>query len=68
MYGYFTSSPNTKVPFYCHPTFWVPVLVLLILVLCKTAIGHAWPPAKPFLEAVDVVVVRKSSYLGTVKQ
>jgi hypothetical protein len=63
MYGYFTSSPNTQVPFYCHPTFWVPVLVLLILVLFKTLIAHAWPPAKPFLEAVDVVVVRKSSYV-----
>jgi hypothetical protein len=63
MYGYFTSSHDTRVPFYCHPTFWVPVLVLLILVQCKTAIGHAWPPVKPFLEAVDVVVVRKSSYL-----
>ena len=63
MYGYFTSSSDTDLPFTSRPIFWAPLLVLLIVVLCKTAIGQAWPPAKPFLEAADVALVRKSAYI-----
>lgn len=64
MYDYFTTSqPRETLPLYSQPVVWGPILVLLLVLLSKTAIGQSWPFAKPFLEAADVVVLRKSGYV-----
>ncbi|HUQ91895.1 MAG TPA: hypothetical protein VM120_09445 [Bryobacteraceae bacterium] len=50
-------------PSYTSPWFWIPVIVLLTLILCKDTIGGAAPLLKKPLDAVEVLMLNKASLL-----
>ncbi len=67
-YTYLKAPPAARasLPFYCSPTFWIPLAVLVTLVMLKDTVGSAAPILKKPLDAIEILIVNKAALLFAV--
>lgn len=64
-YEYYRTPPPRRpaLPAYAQPLFFIPVIVLVVLIFAKEVVGSAAPLLKKPLDAVEVLLLNKASLL-----
>lgn len=65
IWEYWKTPENKRagLPFWALPVFWIPIVILLVLILLKDSIGSVAPLLKKPLDAAEVLVVNKAAVL-----